>query len=68
MTDQIVRDRPDTHDMYVVHRVFRRETALLPRLVRSVRAGRHRTRQRSSPPTSATTRSACTTITPPRTS
>ena len=39
MTDQIVRDRPDTHEMYVVHRVFRRETALLPRLVRNVRAG-----------------------------
>ncbi len=39
MTDQIVRERPDTHEMYVVHRVFRRETALLPRLVRNVRAG-----------------------------
>jgi hemerythrin-like domain-containing protein len=39
MTDQIVRDRPDTHEMYVVHRVFRRESALMPRLVRSVRPG-----------------------------
>jgi hemerythrin-like domain-containing protein len=39
MSGQIVRDRPDTHEMYVVHRVFRRETALLPRLVRNVRAG-----------------------------
>ena len=35
----MVRERPDTHDMYVVHRVFRRETALLPRLVRNVRPG-----------------------------
>jgi hemerythrin-like domain-containing protein len=32
-------DRPNTHDMYVVHRVFRRESALLPRLVRDVRPG-----------------------------
>ena len=39
MTDQMVRERPDTHDMFVVHRVFRRETALLPRLVRNVRPG-----------------------------
>ncbi len=39
MTDQIVGERPDTHEMYVVHRVFRRETALLPRLIRNVRAG-----------------------------
>jgi len=31
--------RPDTHDMVVVHRVFRREAALLPRLVRSVPDG-----------------------------
>jgi hemerythrin-like domain-containing protein len=29
----------DTHDMYVVHRVFRRESTLMPRLVRSVRPG-----------------------------
>ena len=39
MTDQMVRPRPDTHDMYVVHRVFRREAALMPRLVRQVRPG-----------------------------
>jgi hemerythrin-like domain-containing protein len=38
MTDQTTL-RPDTHDMYVVHRVFRRETALLPRFVRAVRPG-----------------------------
>jgi hemerythrin-like domain-containing protein len=31
--------RPDTHDMIVVHRVFRRESRLLPRLVRAVPAG-----------------------------
>ncbi|MEV6491880.1 hemerythrin domain-containing protein [Actinoplanes sp. NPDC051633] len=39
MTNQTVRERPDTHDMYVVHRVFRRESALMPRLVRAVRPG-----------------------------
>jgi hemerythrin-like domain-containing protein len=39
MTDQMVRQRPDTHDMFVVHRVFRREAALMPRLIRHVRAG-----------------------------
>jgi hemerythrin-like domain-containing protein len=38
MTDQITA-RPNTQDMYVVHRVFRRETALMPRLVRAVRPG-----------------------------
>ncbi len=38
MTDQMTL-RPNTHDMYVVHRVFRRETALLPRFVRAVRPG-----------------------------
>ena len=38
MTDQTL-SRPDTHDMHVVHRVFRREAALMPRLVRSVRPG-----------------------------
>ncbi|MCS0600397.1 hemerythrin domain-containing protein [Streptomyces sp. LP11] len=31
--------RPYTHEMVVVHRVFRRESALLPRLVRAVPAG-----------------------------
>jgi hemerythrin-like domain-containing protein len=39
MTDQMVRQRPDTHDMFVVHRVFRREAALMPRLIRAVRPG-----------------------------
>ncbi|MFJ9648874.1 hemerythrin domain-containing protein [Streptomyces sp. NPDC004244] len=32
-------ERPYTHEMVVVHRVFRRESALLPRLVRAVPAG-----------------------------
>lgn len=32
-------DRPYTHEMVVVHRVFRRESALLPRLVRAVPDG-----------------------------
>ncbi|MEU6352456.1 hemerythrin domain-containing protein [Streptomyces sp. NPDC047072] len=31
--------RPHTHEMFVVHRVFRRESALLPRLVRAVPDG-----------------------------
>jgi hemerythrin-like domain-containing protein len=39
MTTTSTRQRPDTHDMYVVHRVFRREAALMPRLIRSVRPG-----------------------------
>jgi hemerythrin-like domain-containing protein len=39
MTDLSTRARPDTHDMYVVHRVFRRESALMPRLVRAVAPG-----------------------------
>ncbi len=39
MIDPTVRERPDTHDMFVVHRVFRRETALLPRMIRAVRPG-----------------------------
>ncbi len=38
MTDQML-SRPNTHDMYIVHRVFRRETALMPRFVRAVRPG-----------------------------
>jgi hemerythrin-like domain-containing protein len=38
MTNSTIQ-RPDTHDMYVVHRVFRRESALMPRLVRAVRPG-----------------------------
>jgi hemerythrin-like domain-containing protein len=39
MTDLSTREHPDTSDMYVVHRVFRRESALLPRLIRAVRPG-----------------------------
>ncbi|MCL6733222.1 hemerythrin domain-containing protein [Streptomyces neyagawaensis] len=34
-----VADRPYTHEMVVVHRVFRRESALLPRMVRAVPDG-----------------------------
>jgi hemerythrin-like domain-containing protein len=34
-----VVQRPDTHDMIVVHRVFRRESDLMPRLIRTVRDG-----------------------------
>jgi hemerythrin-like domain-containing protein len=37
MTTVDIRERPDTHEMVVVHRVFRREAALLPRLVETVR-------------------------------
>ncbi|MFG2937450.1 hemerythrin domain-containing protein [Streptomyces sp. NPDC048282] len=32
-------ERPHTHEMVVVHRVFRRESAMLPRLVRAVPDG-----------------------------
>jgi hemerythrin-like domain-containing protein len=39
MTDLSTGARPDTADMYVVHRVFRRESALMPRLVRAVAPG-----------------------------
>jgi hemerythrin-like domain-containing protein len=39
MTTVNAGSRADTHDMYVVHRVFRRESALMPRLVRTVRPG-----------------------------
>ncbi|MFF7241733.1 hemerythrin domain-containing protein [Streptomyces collinus] len=35
----VVPGRPYTHEMVIVHRVFRRESALLPRLVRAVPAG-----------------------------
>lgn len=31
--------RPDTHDMIVVHRIFRRESGLMPRLIRAVPDG-----------------------------
>ncbi|MEU2422141.1 hemerythrin domain-containing protein [Streptomyces sp. NPDC007851] len=36
---QATAGRPHTHEMVVVHRVFRRESALLPRLVRAVPDG-----------------------------
>jgi hypothetical protein len=39
MTSVDTRERPDTHEMVVVHRLFRREAALLPRLVESVPDG-----------------------------
>ncbi|MFE2887174.1 hemerythrin domain-containing protein [Streptomyces sp. NPDC059272] len=39
-TDELpMAERPYTHEMVVVHRVFRRESAYLPRLVRAVRDG-----------------------------
>ena len=31
--------RPDTHDMIVVHRVFRRESALMPKLIQAAPDG-----------------------------
>ncbi|MFF3501879.1 hemerythrin domain-containing protein [Streptomyces sp. NPDC003247] len=37
--ERAVTGRPYTHEMVVVHRVFRRESALLPRLVRAVPDG-----------------------------
>ncbi|MFJ3233881.1 hemerythrin domain-containing protein [Streptomyces sp. NPDC086787] len=37
--EPLVTERPHTHEMVVVHRVFRRESALLPRLVRAVPDG-----------------------------
>jgi hemerythrin-like domain-containing protein len=39
MTSVDTRQRPDTHEMVVVHRLFRREAAWLPRLVESVTDG-----------------------------
>jgi hypothetical protein len=39
MTATDIPQRPDTHKMIVIHRVFRRESALLPRLVQSVPDG-----------------------------
>ncbi|MFB7781245.1 hemerythrin domain-containing protein [Streptomyces vinaceus] len=39
MTPSSSSARPHTHEMVVVHRVFRRESALLPRLVRAVPDG-----------------------------
>ncbi|MFB7781125.1 hemerythrin domain-containing protein [Streptomyces vinaceus] len=39
MSPSTTSQRPHTHEMVVVHRVFRRESALLPRLVRAVPDG-----------------------------
>ena len=36
MTTPTTVQRPDTHDMIVVHRVFRRESDLMPKLIRAV--------------------------------
>ncbi|MEU6293708.1 hypothetical protein [Streptomyces erythrochromogenes] len=33
MSPRTIPERPRTHEMVVVHRVFRRESALLPRLI-----------------------------------
>ena len=42
MTTSTAVQRPDTHDMIVVHRVFRRESALMPALIQAVTGRRHR--------------------------
>jgi hypothetical protein len=39
MTTTTAIQRPDTHDMIVVHRVFRRESDLMPTLIRAVPDG-----------------------------
>ena len=39
MTTATTAQRPDTHDMIVVHRVFRRESDLMSRLIRTVPDG-----------------------------
>jgi hypothetical protein len=39
MTTSTAIQRPDTHDMIVVHRVFRRESDLMPTLIQAVRDG-----------------------------
>ena len=39
MTTTTAIARPDTHDMIVVHRVFRRESDLMPTLIRAVPDG-----------------------------
>ena len=39
MTTTTAVQRPDTHDMIVVHRVFRRESDLMPTLIRAVPDG-----------------------------
>ncbi|MCA2227769.1 hypothetical protein [Nonomuraea aurantiaca] len=38
-TPSVAVDRPYTHEMVIVHRVFRREAALMPRLVHAVPTG-----------------------------
>ena len=39
MTTPTTVQRPDTHEMFVIHRVFRRESALLPPLIQAVSDG-----------------------------
>jgi len=39
MTDTAERARPDTHEMVIVHRAFRREFRLAPELIRGVAPG-----------------------------
>ena len=39
MTTSTTVQRPDTHDMIVVHRVFRRESALMPALIQAAPPG-----------------------------
>ena len=39
MTTSTAIQRPDTHDMIVVHRVFRRESDLMPTLIQAVPDG-----------------------------
>ena len=39
MTTSTAVQRPDTHDMIVVHRVFRRESDLMPTLIQAVPDG-----------------------------
>ena len=38
-TAEVTEARPDVREMYVIHRVFRRELALIPELVRGARDG-----------------------------
>ena len=38
-TTTTTTQRPDTHEMIVIHRVFRRESDMLPRLIRAVPDG-----------------------------
>jgi len=39
MTDTVEQARPDTHEMVIVHRAFRREFRLAPELIRGVAPG-----------------------------